>query len=137
MEQELRRLGLTQYETRIYCTLIARGTLSAQEIAEHSKVPPTAVYPNIKSLLDKKLIQQFSGKVRAFEALNPELAIPALIEEKRKGLLALQREVVERAKRARNSQQIAPVKEVIQLAQGREISEAVYHSFEEKAQQSL
>ncbi|MBI2102355.1 hypothetical protein HYT55_00815 [Candidatus Woesearchaeota archaeon] len=137
MERELRCLGLTQYETSIYCTLIARGKLSAQEIAGFSKVPPTAVYPNIKSLLDKKLIQQFAGKVRAFEALNPEMAIPALIEEKRKNLLLLQHEVVQRAKIARNSQHVAPTKEVIQLAQGREISEAIYHSFEERAQKSL
>ena len=137
MEHELRLLGLTQYETKIYHTLLARGKLTAQELAEYSKVPPTAVYPNIKSLLSKKLVQQFSGKIRLFEALNPEMALPAFIERKKEHLSALQQALIQEAKRTRNSQHITPPKEVIQLAQGNKISEALYQTFEEKAEQSL
>ena len=59
MEEELRKIGLTPYETKIYQVLLSYGRLGAKEIAERSKVPPTAVYPNLKSLISKNLIQKF------------------------------------------------------------------------------
>ena len=79
----LRELGLTKYECAVYTALLESGELSAKKVAEHSKVPPTAVYPNLLSLVEKRLVQRMKGKVSTFACIPSDQAIIAFLEEKK------------------------------------------------------
>ena len=63
---ELKTIGLTEYEAKIYKELVKGKKLTAKQLAEQSTVPPTAVYPTLQSLRKKNLIQEFSGEQKQF-----------------------------------------------------------------------
>lgn len=126
MYKELRSLGLTSYETKIYRCLLEYGKLNAKDIASYSEVPPTAVYPNLKKLLQKGLLQQFKGEVALFEALPPSLVVPSFVEQEKKKLEELQENIVRQAEQALHSKQIVREREVLQVSYGKPFSSAIY-----------
>ena len=137
MYQELRRLGLTKYETKMYQALVEYGRLDAKSLSKISGVPPTAVYPNVKSLQEMGLIQHFSGKISAYEAIQPKVALPAFVEREKKKLILLQNNLIQQAENALHKKEIFPQKEVVQVSQGREASTALYSSFAKQTRKSL
>ncbi|MEM3506805.1 MAG: helix-turn-helix domain-containing protein [Candidatus Bathyarchaeia archaeon] len=76
----LKILGLTEYEARIYASLVKTGPQSATEISFLSKVPRTKTYGVLRSLKAKKLISVMSGKPEKYIANSPELLF-SLIEK--------------------------------------------------------
>lgn len=62
------RLGLTDYESRIYLTLIKMGPKKASEVSFFGHVPRTKAYGAIRELERKGLLQIIAGK--------PELYMP-------------------------------------------------------------
>ena len=90
-----RKLGLTKYESQIYSILLKCGKNEASKISEYSKVPPTAVYPNLRKLVEKGLINEIKGNVSSFQAINPSLAINSLIDKKEKNLMNLKETALE------------------------------------------
>jgi sugar-specific transcriptional regulator TrmB len=82
----LKQLGFNRYEISIYETLISYSVLDAKKISTYSKVPQTAVYPNLKSLISKGLVQEIIGKIKTYIALDPKLSIPSYIEKKKSEL---------------------------------------------------
>ncbi len=69
--EALKTFGLSEYEAKVLLALIAKGELTAKEIAEFSGVPRTSVYDVIKSLMAKGLVEAY-GKPMKFKALNSE-----------------------------------------------------------------
>ena len=67
--EALKSFGLSEYEAKVLLALIAKGELTAKEIAEFSGVPRTSVYDAIKSLIDKGLVESY-GKPMRFRALD-------------------------------------------------------------------
>jgi sugar-specific transcriptional regulator TrmB len=67
----LSQLGLTNYEARIYLSLMKRNQLPATEIAQIAKIPRTRVYDDLKSLESKGLCQVVTGKKRLYSAVAP------------------------------------------------------------------
>ncbi len=65
----LQRLGLTEYESRIYLVLVKMGPIKASEISFFGQVPRTKTYGAIKELERKGLLRILPGK--------PELCSPA------------------------------------------------------------
>ena len=126
--EELRRLGLSPYETKIYVTLLKHGRMPAREIAEKSSVPPTAVYPNLKKLVQKSLIQEFSGAVAFFEVVEPNIAIPAFLREKKKSLEEMEGKLVQQAMNLSQDKDTMALKapEVLNVSMGREASSSIY-----------
>ena len=51
----LEEFGLSKYEAQAYVTLIAKGTISAGELAYYSEIPRTKIYPTLLKLENKKL----------------------------------------------------------------------------------
>lgn len=137
MYEQLRRLGLTKYEAKLYQVLVEYGRLDARTLSQLSNVPPTAIYPNVKSLREKSLIQQLSGKARAYEAIKPGVAFPAFIEREKKRLVLLQNDLIQQAEIALHKKEIVPRREAVQVSQGREASTALYKSFAEQTRRSL
>lgn len=132
MYQHLRQLGLTKYESKVYRALLEYGQLAAQEIAHYSGVPPTAVYPNVKSLIAKQLVQHFSGKKSTYQALSPEAALSSFVERKKKQLLGIQQEIIQSATQILHSKGASDKSagsEVLQFSLGKEASHALYQEF--------
>ncbi len=69
--EALRSFGLSEYEAKVLLALIAKGELTAKEVAEYSGIPRTSVYDVIKSLMNKGLVEAY-GKPMKFRALNSE-----------------------------------------------------------------
>src|SRR3989344_6172711 len=124
--EELRKLGLSPYEMKIYVALLKHGRLPAREIAEKSTVPPTAVYPNLKKLLQKNLVQDFSGEVALFEPIEPNIAIPSFIQQRKKLLEEMEKKLVEQAMSLSQDKQILKAPEVLNVSVGREASSSIY-----------
>ncbi len=124
--EELKKLGLSPYETKIYVALLKHGRMPAREIAEKSTVPPTAVYPNLKKLVQKNLIQEFSGVVAVFEAVEPNIAIPAFVQKRKKLLEEIEGKLVQEATNLSRDKTRLKAPEVLSVSVGREASSSIY-----------
>ena len=96
--EELKKLGLTGKEIIVYETLLKFGRCEAYTISEYSKVPPTAVYLNLKLLINKELVQKIKGETNMFEAIEPSIAIKTLTEKRINELKNTAEEIIPRLK---------------------------------------
>lgn len=84
---KLEELGLSPAEARAYVALVgADSRLSAQTVADHARISRSSVYPALKSLADKGLIEGGAGYGGRFAAIPAEEGLPALIEREREML---------------------------------------------------
>jgi sugar-specific transcriptional regulator TrmB len=67
----LRRLGLTEYESRIYLALIKMGPKKASEVSFFGQVPRTKAYGTIRELQRKGLLQVIPGKPEVYVPSSP------------------------------------------------------------------
>ena len=73
----LRRLGLTEYESRIYLVLVKRGPIKASELSFFGQIPRTKTYGAIKELERKGLLQIIPGKPEVYSPVSPsEVLMP-------------------------------------------------------------
>ncbi|MFQ5782769.1 MAG: TrmB family transcriptional regulator [Nitrosopumilus sp.] len=77
----LEEFGLSKYEAQAYVTLIAKGTLSASELAYYSEIPRTKIYPTLLKLEKKKLTIISKSKPIMCTAIAPEDAFDGIIHE--------------------------------------------------------
>jgi sugar-specific transcriptional regulator TrmB len=75
----LRRLGLTEYESRVYLALIKMGPLKASEVGFFGQVPRTKTYGPIKELERKGLIHTMPGKTGLYAPLSPTEVLTPLV----------------------------------------------------------
>lgn len=69
--EALEKLGLTEYEAKIYTILVKMGQKNATEISFLSRVPRPKTYGAIKNLKKKGLITIISGKPERYSAVSP------------------------------------------------------------------
>jgi len=80
----LQRLGLTEYESRLYLSLVKRGQVKASEVSFFGQVPRTKAYGAIKELARKGLVRIIPGKPELYEACSPsEVLYPLIIKANR------------------------------------------------------
>ncbi|OYT32865.1 hypothetical protein B6U93_00020 [Candidatus Woesearchaeota archaeon ex4484_78] len=79
--QELKELGLTEYEAKAYTTLVKLGKSSSAEIAKESGVSYGKIYSVLSTLEQKHLVKVVPEKTKKFIATNPE-NLMKLIKEK-------------------------------------------------------
>ena len=77
----LEEFGLSQYEAQAYVALIAKGTISASELAYYSEIPRTKIYPTLLKLENKKLAIISKSKPIMCTAIAPEDAFDRAIHE--------------------------------------------------------
>lgn len=77
----LEEFGLSKYEAQAYVALIAKGTISASELAYYSDLPRTKVYPTLLKLENKKLAIISKSKPIMCTAIAPEDAFDSIIHE--------------------------------------------------------
>jgi sugar-specific transcriptional regulator TrmB len=67
----LKQLGLTEYETGAYLTLVAGGQMAASEISTKSKVPFSRIYDVLGRLEEKQFIQVKKGRPTTYVGKAP------------------------------------------------------------------
>ena len=99
MIEALKTFGLSEYEAKVLLALIAKGELTAKEVAEFSGVPRTSVYDVIKSLMAKGLVEAY-GKPMKFKALNSDELMRIFSKKVEENLRYLREELpsIEKAK---------------------------------------
>lgn len=85
--QELKSIGLTDAETRVYISLLKKGEAIAADIAADANIARTYVYDAIKSLQKKGLVSfVIKNNKKFFIAAPPEKIIDYLKEKQQKVL---------------------------------------------------
>ena len=73
----LHELGLTEYETRAYLSLIEEGVMIASEISAHGNVPYSKIYETLNSLEKKGWIETERGRPRRYYPKSPSESLEA------------------------------------------------------------
>jgi len=83
----LRDLGLSEYESRAYRSLLQTGPTTAKELSRTSDVPMGRIYDVLNSLETHDLIRsQTASRPKKYVAVEPETALDRLLESKREEL---------------------------------------------------
>ena len=77
----LRRLELTEYESRIYLVLVKRGQIKASELSFYGQIPRAKTYGAINELERKGLVRVIPGKPEAYEAISPGEALMPVVNK--------------------------------------------------------
>jgi HTH-type transcriptional regulator, sugar sensing transcriptional regulator len=84
-------IGLSSYEERAYTALLTLRAATAEEISKESGVPKGRIYDVLNGLESRKFIRvQPNTRPRIHRAIDPEIAVARLLEE-RKEELAVER----------------------------------------------
>ena len=75
----LRRLGLTEYESRIYSVLIKMGPTKASELSFFGQIPRTKTYGAIKELERKGLLSTVPGKPEVYSPSSPTETLTPIV----------------------------------------------------------
>jgi sugar-specific transcriptional regulator TrmB len=68
----LHEIGLTEYETKAYLTLLERGVMTASEVSEHGAVPYSKVYETLNSLEKKGWVEAERGRPTRYFPKHPQ-----------------------------------------------------------------
>jgi sugar-specific transcriptional regulator TrmB len=93
--KNLRNLGLTSNQAKIYLSLIESGGLTAKQISLLSNVPESKVYDLLHQLEDTKWIEIESGRPNIFKPKSPSEVIKNVKLRKISELENLEKEIIE------------------------------------------
>lgn len=82
--EKLATLDLSRYEAAVYVSLLRRGEATALELADLSGVPRQRVYDVLDSLCNKGLCRRKGERPRRHVVVDPEMALPAMLEQRRR-----------------------------------------------------
>ncbi len=73
-------LGLSEYEAKIYVSLIEAGQAKARTLSVLSGVPRTKVYSVLRKLIDMGLVIEIPGEPRRFSPTPPRIALRSYLQ---------------------------------------------------------
>lgn len=80
-------LGLSEYESRTYRSLLRIGPTTAKELSEASGVPMGRIYDVLGSLEQHRLVRtQTAGRPKKYAAVEPEIALDRLLADRKEAL---------------------------------------------------
>jgi len=83
----LRDLGLSEYESRTYRTLLDRGPATAKELSSSSEVPMGRIYDVLNGLEGNGLVRsQAASRPKKYVAVEPDTALDRLVETRKREL---------------------------------------------------
>ena len=82
MDKEIfKEIGMTDYETEIYLSLLEHGQISAYQVAEKTGLYRQVTYDSINRLLEKGFLSRVKdGKTFLYKAIDPKLILAHLNE---------------------------------------------------------
>jgi len=70
--EQLQKVGLTEYEAKVYSSLLRDHLNSATKLSEKSGVPRTKIYSVLESLQNKGWVKIYSGAPLLFRPVRPD-----------------------------------------------------------------
>ncbi len=122
MIEKLRKLGLSPYESKCYLALVRHGNLLGKDIAQKSGVPPTSIYRNLETLQKRGLVQIVQKEPLVYQAVEPEIALPAYVNSQKEELENIQKETITELSSIKKTGVIEKQEEVLEVYSGREQS---------------
>ena len=77
----IQRLGLTEYEARIYLALVKLGPIKASELSFFGQIPRTKTYGAVKELERKGLLHVLPGKPGLYAPSSPSEVLVPLVSK--------------------------------------------------------
>jgi len=71
--------GLSEYEAKVYLSLLGLGSSGARRLSLHCHVPRTKVYGTLKKLIDYGLVVEIPGVPKSFTRASPDDAFSAVL----------------------------------------------------------
>jgi len=93
IKEILNRIGLNEYEAKAYTTLLMLGPSKAREISKESQIPQSKIYEVLETLTLKQLVETLEGRPKEFRAIEPEIALINLLNEKEREINELKKEI--------------------------------------------
>lgn len=84
--EELKKIGLTEYEAKAYFFLSIHSSLPAEELCRVTGISPSRIYDVLSSLEKLGLATNLPGKPKKYQAIPPFVAISSLISRKEEEL---------------------------------------------------
>jgi len=81
--ESFKKLGLTEYETEAYLTLLSHGPLSPSRLSSASKIPRPRVYDVLKGLTSSGIVLEKPGKPTTYSPVEIDKVI-SILESKAK-----------------------------------------------------
>ena len=78
VEKALRDIGLTEYESLAYLSLLRSGELTAENVSDASSIPYSKVYGVLDNLHEKGWIETEGGRPRRYFPRSPEDALRSM-----------------------------------------------------------
>ena len=86
----MKKFGFTEYETRVYTTLLQIGQATGYEVSKMSNVPRSKVYNTLETLYQKGFVQRSSGEQVLYCAMNVDDFVTTLKKTTQNDLLDLE-----------------------------------------------
>ncbi|MFC7167523.1 TrmB family transcriptional regulator [Halospeciosus flavus] len=94
----LRDLGLSEYESQAYESLLGLGSATAKELSDESGVPMGRIYDVLGSLESAGLVRaQSASRPKQYAAVEPETAVDRLLDRRKRELETRERQLEETA----------------------------------------
>ena len=90
----MKKFGFTDYETKVYTTLLQIGQATGYEISKMSNVPRSKVYNTLETLYQKGFVQRSSGELVLYCAVAVKDFIRTLKQSTNNDLIDLEKELV-------------------------------------------
>jgi sugar-specific transcriptional regulator TrmB len=116
--EDIKRIGLTEYEAKSYVALLIYGSMPGRDVAQRSGVPPTRVFDALKALMDKGFVFLISQKPMMFQAIKPEIAVRSFVDKKVESLEGLKSTTIDLLKMLETSVPEEKVEEKIFVISG-------------------
>lgn len=78
----LTNLGLSDYEARAYAALVRMPNQTADQVSDEATVPKGRIYDVLNKLGDRGLVRSDRDRPRTYRAVDPEVAMDRLLEQK-------------------------------------------------------
>jgi len=85
----LSKFDMSEYEAKVYSTMVLLGPTKAGIISRESKVPQSKIYEILDQLIEKQLVEFLGGRPKEFRAIPPQFALRTLIQNKEKNISEL------------------------------------------------
>jgi sugar-specific transcriptional regulator TrmB len=119
MEKDLKRLGLSDREAKIYLELLKIGQAGAYALAKRIGIERTVTYNTLSKLVEKGLVSHVKTEgIRLFKAANPENLLKSIQEKEKEA-----KEIVSKLKEI---QITSPSKSGVEIYEGKEGLKALY-----------
>lgn len=136
MEQELRGLGLSEYESKVYLALVREGTLTGLKTSRISNVPQGKIYDTLYRLTEKGFVSTMNAKPKLFKAIDPEIALKQYIKSKKQNLEDMEKNLPKKIKQL-SSLRTQETDEKVSIFRGKKNAFTANHYLMDSASKSI